>query len=611
MKSIPDLPNDVIASLSADPAEFWRLVSKHIYAQELAGADDHLLVRIQQRFDFGVLVAACQGYRHYAGQRGQDADYSLEQLCRLLLVRHLNHWSLRQTYMEFKHNSLLRWFGGFLVNERTPSYVTLQRFAAWVTKHHPRLFFNEFLRQIDEDFPEDAGQAQVGDTFALLARTAPQSRTQMLRNAGRKVLFYWAQVAPVVGVGHPLPGACALNASAAALFGPPDAPREQWLSKEARDELEVCTALGADALLQQLAGPLAHGTGLRTLEAVALRQWVDILRKLLTDEFVIERGATAGGVTARPCTAKERGSFVLGSTVDPAATFRKHSEKNDLGYNVQVSATDKFIREIFASTGATPDASGVATLVANQVAQTGQAPPKLIYDRAAGSPKLFHDVATVSGGQTQLVARLIDHSQSSERFGPTDFILQEDGALICPNGQASRKFYRAGGADGYNYRFTAAQCQGCPLWQRCRGDAPVAPVAVGNPAAGASPDKAAPVAAGSPVAGAPVAKVKPPKTPKPTAYRQVFISSYRDRQRDAILYLNTPAFQLDMKFRATIERVIAALVRYNGARHANGYGLCNADFQVRMAALAYNLKRWAVLTKAKERRQRCAAPDSS
>ena len=40
---------------------------------------------------------------------------------------------------------------------------------------------------------------------------------------------------------------------------------------------------------------------------------------------------------------------------------------------------------------------------------------------------------------------------------------------------------------------------------------------------------------------------------------------------------------------------IACLVRYNGARHASGYGLLHADFQVRMAALAFNLKRWATL----------------
>ncbi len=56
-----------------------------------------------------------------------------------------------------------------------------------------------------------------------------------------------------------------------------------------------------------------------------------------------------------------------------------------------------------------------------------------------------------------------------------------------------------------------------------------------------------------------------------------------------------------MRQRSQIERVIAGLVRYHGARHATGYGLVNADYQVRMAALAFNLKSWLKLTIAKEK----------
>ena len=632
MKSILDLPADVISQFTAVPEEFWLRVSNYLFAQALERAHDHLLVRTHKRFDFAVVVKQCAAYRLYAGQRGQEADFSLEQLCRALIVRYLNHWSLRQTCEEIKSNLLLRWFVGFLINDQTPSYVTMQRFEEWVKIHQPRLFFNEILRQIDQDFPEDAAQAQVGDTFALLARTAPQSRTQMLRNAGRKVLFYLEQVEPAHPYtrlpAHALTLSLVMTPLAEALFGLPDAPREWWMTKEERDELELRTAQAADGLLQQVQAQLVHFTELRTLEAEALRRWAGILRKLLTDEFVIERDDTGVARAARHCTPKERGSFVLGSTVDTDATFRKHGDKNDLAYNAQVAATDQFIREIFADTGATSDSTGVPALVANQIAQTGKAPPKLIYDRAAGSPKLFHDVAKASDGRTQLVARLIDHSKRSARYGPTDFTLNEDGSLTCPNGLVSRTFFRAASADGYTYRFTAEQCQGCPLWQRCRGDEPAAPsqAVSTDPAIAQStstgavllPATAAPTAALCPPTEpvAPAANAKPPKvkktkTPKPTAFRQVFISKYRDWQRSAILYTTTPAFKLDMKFRSTIERVIAALVRFNGARHANGYGVRNADFQVRMAALAFNLKRWAVLTKAKEKRHGRAASDSS
>ena len=626
MNSILDISTDVISQFTEKPEEFWLRVSNYLFTQELEIARDHLLVRIHNRFDFSVIVKACQDYRLYAGERGQDADYSVEQLCRALVVRDLNNWSLRQTSHEIRCNRLLRWFVGFLINEQTPSYVTLQRFENWVKANQPRIFFNETLRQIDQDFPDDAAQAQVGDTFALLARTTPQSRTQLLRNAGHKVLFYLERVVPVAVT------AIVITPIAEALFGPLNAPREYWLAKEDRDALEMRTAQAADGLLQEVQRHLAPYATVRNLEIEMLRRWIGILRKVLTDEFVITRDATGVATAARHCRKEERGSFVLGSTVDLDATFRNHGDKIELGYNVQVGATDHFIREIFAATGAAGDSSGVVPLVTNQIAQTGQAPTKLIYDRAAGSPKLFHDVFKASNGQTQLVARLIDHSKTSERYGPTDFTLNEDGSLTCPNGQVSYKFYRSQTADGSNYRFTAEQCQGCPLWQRCRGDnavaqsapvntAPTSAEAVVLPATPAAPTQpntaATSVAATATEPVVPAAKAKPskdklPKAQKPkVGFRNVFISDYRDWQRTAILYTKTPAFETDMKFRSTIERHIAGLVRFNGARHANGYGLLNADFQVRMAALAFNLKRWAVLTKAKEKRLACAEPDAT
>ena len=614
MKSILELPADVISQFTAVPEDFWRLVSNYLYAQALENAQDHLLVRTSQRFDFAVLVKGCQAYRRYAGQRGQEADYSVAQLCRALVVRHLYHWSFRATCAEIKSNLLLRWFVGFLVNEQTLSYVTLQRFEEWMICHQPRLLFAEILRQIDQDFPEDAAQPQVGDTFALLARTTAQSRTQLLRNAGRKVLFYLQQVAPPVYAG------LVLTALPEALFGLPAAPHEYWLSQAAHAELELHTAQAADGLLRQVQAHLAHGADLRTLEATALRRWLNILHKLLTDEFVIVRDANGAASGVRHCSKEERGRFVLGSTVDPEATFRNHGKKNELGYNVQVAATGKFIREIFAATGATSDSTGVAALVANQLAQTGRVPPKLIYDRAAGSPKLFYDVDKASAGQTQLVARLIDHSKHSDCFGPTQFTLNEDGSLTCPNGQVSRTFYRAQTADGYQYRFTAQQCQACPLWQRCRGDkSPVPPAPSTCDPASTVPAKTtrtrrrkqAETAVAPADDAAPSGAATKAKEPK-RARRVVFISDYREWQRRAILYTTTPAFELDMAFRATIERTIACLVRYNGARHATGYGLRKADFQARMAALAFNLKRWAVLMDEKEKPPRGKpAPDTT
>lgn len=601
MPSIPELSASVIFELESQPASAWAWFSAHYYAQQVAQAPDALLVRIRQRFSLDALVATCQSYQHYTGQRGQAATHGLATLCWALLLKTLHGWSYRRTSQEIRTNTLARWFVGYRLNQKTLSYVTLQRFAVWVCEQQPRLFFNTILAQIDADFPAAATQAQVGDTFALQAHGGPQSRTALLRDACRRLLTY-AQ--PIQALDQ------------AALFGAAHERPEYQLLKPARDALEARTALAADACLRLVTAAVRRLPHARSLEWLALEKWLGILTKVLDDEFVFGRNAAGVAETVRPCTPQERGHFVLGSTTDPDATFRKHADHNDLGYNVQVAATADFVREIFAQTGATPDQTGVALLIAHQKTHLGIVPPKLIYDRAAGSPKIFHAVAQASDGKTQLVARLIDHSKNSERFGPLDFTLGEDGSLTCPNRQTTHIFYRSQSADGYNYRFSAAQCKDCPLWQLCRGqNAPVA--APSTDGVGRAPSATPIITA----LGATTSKTNQQNPPKATAYRQactersrsVFISHYRERQRTAILYTQTAQFKLDMHGRSTIERIIAALVRYNDARQAHAIGLSKADFQVRLAATAYNLKKWLKLSLDKQNPTRSPnpSPDSS
>ena len=57
-------------------------------------------------------------------------------------------------------------------------------------------------------------------------------------------------------------------------------------------------------------------------------------------------------------------------------------------------------------------------------------------------------------------------------------------------------------------------------------------------------------------------------------------------------YNQTEDFKAEMKLRPEVERIIAGLVRYNGARDADRRGLPNADFQMKMAATAFNVKTW-------------------
>ena len=202
-----------------------------------------------------------------------------------------------------------------------------------------------------------------------------------------------------------------------------------------------------------------------------------------------------------------------------------HAGKTTFGYNINVAADADFVAETNGLTGPPPDATGTPLLIASQKEFLGTVPAKLIYDRAAGRPYYFAQVEKASDGQTQLVARLIDNRKGATLFTPDDFSLGEDGYLTCPNGFRTNRAYRSGGADGQHYRFLASECKGCPLWEKCR-------------------------AADS----------------KPTAHRTVFISDYAYQQRNALAYTKTAEFQLDMKLRPDIERIIACLTRYTCPR---------------------------------------------
>jgi hypothetical protein len=209
-----------------------------------------------------------------------------------------------------------------------------------------------------------------------------------------------------------------------------------------------------------------------------------------------------------------------------------------------------------------------------QLDHQGYCPDKLIYDQAAGWGKIAHAVGQVSQGRTQLVAKPIAAKRQEGRFAPEDSRLSEDGTtLTCPNGRLSSRRYRSGNSDGDNFRFSAAQCLGCPFLKPCRGSDQV-----------------------------------------PTTHKTIFISDYRAEWEQLKAYSQTEAFKADMKLRPQIERIIAGLVLHNDARRARFRGLEKVGFQARMCATAYNLKRWVTLqaerqqNKPPKKRRRFCAP---
>jgi len=550
MERLPDfLPPGVLMIVLPYWSKLLEWLSGQVYQRLVVQISrDHWLVRLQAKLDTAPLERVCAAYQHSAGP-GSPVVHGVPQLVRARLVKHLYHWPLREAESQIRTHRVVKWFVGYRLWAAGPDHTTLERFEQWVCEHQHRQFFDQVLTQIDRDFPDERTQPQVGDTFAMQADAARESLVCLLRHTCQRLLCSLAQLDP-----HAL-ATLQPHYDAEALFGPAHEVNAFYLNEAARLARLQTTARAALACGQAVRRYLAEcTTHLATEARPELTQHLAQLDKILADELSIRPDPAGGPSQISPLPAKEQGSFRLGSATDPEATFRLHgAHKQDLGYNVNLAVTPRFVREIQALTGAQPDTVALPALLTAQWEHSGFLPAKLIYDAAAGEAKTRARVREATQGQTQLVAPLRQAHQAANHFPPSAFTLSaDDTTLTCPNGQTTPHFTRTRTNDsGRLFSFRSRQCQGCPLWSQCRS----------------------------------------PKA-KPSAPRQVFISDYRQELLAAQAYNQTSQYRLDMQLRPLVEQIIAALTRHNGARRARRRGERAADFQAKMAAMAFNIKRW-------------------
>ena len=553
------IPLELLIQAQTDPQNLYEWLGIEEMKDIERKNHAHLLVKLYNHLELQGVYDQLQGYHHHQGP-GCPIVHCVEKLLRALIVGAVYDLSLRELEQKIRYDLVARWYVGYARFEESPDHVTLERFTLWMLGKHERLLFDEVLGQIEQDFPQERERVQIGDTYALIANAAQEGLVRRLRHAAQ----YLQRACKREGLGDEQAGLG--DYKWGTLFGEPKETIEALLDKDKRQQRQTATVLAVHDLLERIDPALK---AFPPSQYGGVRQWVERLRKMVTDDYRIEQSADEP--VATKLKDSEKGDYRLGSATDPEATFRMHgTEEKDIafGYNVQVAATTTgFIRETQAYTGATPDQSGVANLVSEQQEHLGVCPPKLIYDTAGGSGKVRAEVEAASAGQTELVAKLPPYDKRSERYSPYDFTLSEDhNTLTCPNGKSSKVAYSSPSGDGDNFRFFASQCwQGsppahmegadlsmrCPFWEKCREE-----------------------------------------SQGPRTMRQVFISDYRDQVLAAQKVNQTEGFALDMKLRQRIERVIFELTHYNGARRCRRRGLLAADFQSKLSATAYNIKLW-------------------
>jgi IS5 family transposase len=148
----------------------------------------------------------------------------------------------------------------------------------------------------------------------------------------------------------------------------------------------------------------------------------------------------------------------------------------------------------------------------------------------------------------------------SSVFGPEAFRRNAAGdELTCPAGQTTRQRQRNDKDTGWKYRFGPQQCAGCPLRERCM------------------------------------------QKPETTQSRYVIKNDYEATYRAARQKAATPRYQEVRRQHPRIERKLAELVRWHGARQARYWGQAKVSIQGLLTGLVVNVKRLVNLVGAGER----------
>lgn len=518
-------------------------ISQTLFDRLVSRAHRHSLVQLQALLDFQPIEDACQAY-HQRNGLGCPVSHSIPRLVRVLFLKYYGDHSLRQLEACLEYNLLYRWFAGYGLFDKTADRSTIHTFESFVRESHPRLYFDTVLRQLDEAYPQQRDCVQMGDTFAVEMEAAHEPLIPKLRHLADCLRRAYLKIDP--DPYHQI------------------IPYLDWaglVGEEKERHYSHLTEVEKIERTTRLVNAITHFMKmLPTDSPPSVNQWRDYIEKVIFEEVKEIVDEATGEVCYRQRKGNERrGEYHLVSATDPEATSRHHGKDYTDGYNVSVAATTEFIREISAATGSEPDGVGIVPLLEAQSEHHGVHPPKFIYDKAAGWGKYFFLTHMLSRGLTQLVAKLVDNKKDKEALGPTDFTLSQDRLrLTCPNGRTTHLRYRKPNSDGDVFHFSPGQCRGCPLLTACRGSEEY-----------------------------------------PTKRRTVTISDYREARLVAEAYNQTTAFRADLKLRPQVERVIAGLVRYNGARRARFRGLKKVDFQMKMCAMAYNAKRWVQKRKRK------------
>jgi transposase len=234
------------------------------------------------------------------------------------------------------------------------------------------------------------------------------------------------------------------------------------------------------------------------------------------------------------------------SSTDPDAAWAVKSGPATLGYydNYLVDTTSRVILSVDATPARFRQEVLAARRMIEQVSQLGVRPQNLAADKAYGSGEFL---AWLLARDIQPHIPVIDRRhQTRGRFTRDAFRYQpQENAYYCPEGKPLHYRGQRRSSQGYLYRSTEAQCQGCPQKKFCtRGP-----------------------------------------------YRRLFVHWQEPARQTVRALAGTPAYKQSQRARYKVEALFAELKQQMRLRRVRLRRTWNVAEQFLLAATAQNLKR--------------------
>ena len=479
---------------------------------------------------------------------------------KLVLIQQMEGWSDRRAVEAVRTDLRVKAAVGLGVEAEPPGQATLSRHRQRMEERGLDETYMERFQQLlellqllepDEGLAVDtvpvAGAGQVRDTYNLLGDGIRKGISALARRCGHGR----ADVAERLGLAGYLErspkGLAEIDWSEAE-------QRQSFLARLLEDARTVREAIeegwepGDDEDGSASgAGGASEAAGAQEAEAVS-----EALAKVIADDIEFDEDGAVEGVKR---TNGSGGRLI--SLTDPQMRHGRKSRRNLIaGFKAHVAATltAGWIVMVKVIQANRHDGKDLPELI-GRAAGRGLWPEVWVGDHAYGILDNHLHVQHLNEddehGPVELIARNARPANGG-RFTKDEFEIDWAGrTLTCPAGQhTDMRYARRNGELGWEFKFDGDDCSGCPLREQC-----VSPQA------------------------------------KPTTGRSVFVIESKDRfVRRHLIRRQETDFKEVLAQRWRVEQANAGLAQCGGKK-ARRFGIEAVEFDTRMSALAYNLRK--------------------